>query len=315
MTSSSSEWFELSPRSVLVFLLCTVTFTATMYLTMSSFQEDIHVHNKIGAYGAVDADFDWCEHNHQLSPYLAEPWNSYTSLSYCVAALVAYHNLKRNLEVRVVLAMASLFMIGVGSFCFHGSLQYKMQLLDELPMVYLILTSVWNLYERNNVVVSSSGRFLSIIFGSFSAVVTVLLMSTPRDSMVHAVGRISIIFTFGVSFIYVFYAASLASDEFESLLQDKSKKSDMKAMFSRGFLCIMLALMSWIGDNMACGLLHKLPVYLQLHAVGWHLGTCLGVYYMIIAICIQRLSLRKYKYELVETPLLGGILKYPSVKQ
>ena len=52
-------------------------------------------------------------------------------------------------------------------------------------------------------------------------------------------------------------------------MSDKSKRLDMKAMFSRGFVCIMVALLSWSADNMACGFLQSLPVYPQLHAIGW----------------------------------------------
>ena len=41
-------------------------------------------------WGAVDSDFDWCEHNYQLSAYVAEPLNSLTSVAYPVLALYAW---------------------------------------------------------------------------------------------------------------------------------------------------------------------------------------------------------------------------------
>ena len=76
-----------------------------------------------------------CEYNHHHSPYLAEPWNSFSSLTYCIAAVWAYLYQNKNMETHIVLSLVSLFMIGIGSFCFHGTLTYRMQLLDELPMV------------------------------------------------------------------------------------------------------------------------------------------------------------------------------------
>lgn len=63
--------------------------------------------------------------------------------------------------------------------------------------------------------------------------------------------------------------AHTASNEFETAMGSSAQRLDMKAMFSRGFVFIIVALLSWIGDNMACSFLHTLPVYPQLHAVGW----------------------------------------------
>ena len=74
-----------------------------------------------------------------------------------------------------------------------------------------------------------------------------------------------------IDYYYQNYQIHKASNEFEVAMRISapSQKLDMKAMFSRGFVCIIFALLSWIGDNMACSLLHTLPVYPQLHAVGW----------------------------------------------
>ena len=41
-------------------------------------------------WGAVDSDFDWCEHNYLLSAYVAEPLNSVTSTAYPILALYAW---------------------------------------------------------------------------------------------------------------------------------------------------------------------------------------------------------------------------------
>ena len=41
-------------------------------------------------WGAVDSDFDWCEHNNMMSSYVAEPLNSVTSAAYPILALFAW---------------------------------------------------------------------------------------------------------------------------------------------------------------------------------------------------------------------------------
>lgn len=47
-----------------------------------------------------------------------------------------YQCRKAKLEGRIVFSFYSLLLVGIGSWCFHGSLLYSMQLLDEMPMIY-----------------------------------------------------------------------------------------------------------------------------------------------------------------------------------
>ncbi|KAG9333355.1 hypothetical protein JZ751_012764 [Albula glossodonta] len=48
----------------------------------------------------------------------------------------AIQTLNDGLEIRYVFSFLGLAAVGIGSWCFHMTLQYEMQLLDELPMIY-----------------------------------------------------------------------------------------------------------------------------------------------------------------------------------
>ena len=48
-------------------------------------------------------------------------------------------------------------------------------------------------------------------------------------------------------------------------------------LLARLFLWFLFAIVSWLTDNIACAPLQALPVYPQLHALGWHLGTATGL--------------------------------------
>uniref|UniRef100_A0A673MUA2 Alkaline ceramidase n=1 Tax=Sinocyclocheilus rhinocerous TaxID=307959 RepID=A0A673MUA2_9TELE len=59
----------------------------------------------------------------------------------------AIQTCKDGLEVRYVWSFLGLAAVGIGSWSFHMTLQYEMQLLDELPMIYSCCVFVYCLYE------------------------------------------------------------------------------------------------------------------------------------------------------------------------
>lgn len=312
--SSGQRGFTLTPGWVLLILSVVLTVTTSIYLSAldSTFQDSKDHHNNPGIYGAMSADFDWCERNHHYSPYIAEPFNTITSLTYCVVAIFTYFYHNNHSETRMLVLYLTLFLIGVGSTLFHATLQYEMQLLDELPMLYLILAASWSLYERNDLSGSMGGKIRAALLLVISIACTILTTCTSKETQAHTAGRTLMVISFSTCFAYVFYAASTASGEHQLLL-GKDARNPMSEMFSTGFLCIMFALMSWIIDNMTCDFLYSLPVYPQLHAIGWHFGTAFGVYFMFLAVYIQRLGLRKFRYSL-EHVYIFPFIPIPVVK-
>ncbi|KNC99655.1 uncharacterized protein SPPG_05036 [Spizellomyces punctatus DAOM BR117] len=92
-------------------------------------------HGLDGYWGPVTSTLDWCEENYIVSPYLAEYWNSTTNLVFLVWPLIGLYSCwKTGAEKRFWASFAALMCVGTGSFLFHGTLRYAMQLLDELPM-------------------------------------------------------------------------------------------------------------------------------------------------------------------------------------
>lgn len=93
--------------------------------------------NEEGFWGEATSTLDWCEENYVVSTFLAEFWNTLSNWIFLIPpAFGAYLSLKYKLERRYALSFLCLFVVGVGSLCFHATLLYEMQLLDELPMIY-----------------------------------------------------------------------------------------------------------------------------------------------------------------------------------
>jgi dihydroceramidase len=68
---------------------------------------------------------------------VAEFWNTLSNASFLIYALCGLQLCWRwRLERRFWASFGTLAMVGAGSWAFHQTLLYEMQLMDELPMLY-----------------------------------------------------------------------------------------------------------------------------------------------------------------------------------
>ncbi|XP_035521938.1 alkaline ceramidase 3 [Morone saxatilis] len=101
-----------------------------------------------GYWGRPTSTLDWCEENYVISFYIAEFWNTVSNLIMILPPLCgAIQTFRDGLEFRYVCSFLGLAAVGVGSWCFHMTLLYEMQLLDELPMIYSTCVFIYCLYE------------------------------------------------------------------------------------------------------------------------------------------------------------------------
>jgi dihydroceramidase len=89
-----------------------------------------------GYWGPVTSSVDWCEPNHTHTIYIAESFNSLSSLSLCLAACLGIALHWRHMTPGLLFSFISTFLIGSGSFAFHSTLLREAQLWDEIPMIY-----------------------------------------------------------------------------------------------------------------------------------------------------------------------------------
>ena len=97
-----------------------------------------------GYWGKPTANYDWCEDNYVLTPYVAEFWNALSSLPTLTVGL--YFLLKARKHAygyRFEVAGAMLAIVGLGSAAFHGTLTRWGQILDEVPMLYSSSVFLW----------------------------------------------------------------------------------------------------------------------------------------------------------------------------
>jgi hypothetical protein len=83
------------------------------------------------------SSINWCELDYFNSNLIAEYWNTLTGLFLCASSIYAY--LKNDGIKILYYSNALLFLVGIGTMMFHGTLIYIWQLLDEIPMMLIVI--------------------------------------------------------------------------------------------------------------------------------------------------------------------------------
>ena len=95
-------------------------------------------------WGPITANYDWCESNYVVTQYVAEFFNTLSSVpTLTVGLYFALKSAKHGSGFRFALAGWMLAVVGFGSVAFHGTLTRLGQVLDELPMLYSSSIFLW----------------------------------------------------------------------------------------------------------------------------------------------------------------------------
>ncbi|GMI10210.1 hypothetical protein TrVE_jg7108 [Triparma verrucosa] len=284
---------KLSPSVVAFTLVGLLSCSTTIFILIPpNLQGSRGVDNE-GYFGKVTSEIDWCENNYVHTRYIAEFANSTTSLIYCLLAVFSYIESMEQLSkdpgaIKFQLLLVSLWSVGIGSTLFHGTLLYWAQLLDELPMVYLICSAGFIVSTQSSIHLTpaqaKTGKLY--IFGCLLLTLTIVL--TAQGTHVHNAGRGAGAVAFAINLVFVFHGSSRSAAVVSSI--DPSSGVEMNDLFAHGFVCMVLSLVSWILDSIFCEqLLAFSPrVFLNFHAFGWHVFTSLAVYYMYKALIVER---------------------------
>jgi dihydroceramidase len=114
-----------------------------------------------GYWGQPTSTIDWCEANYETTTYIAEFWNTISNLIMIILPMYGIYwsitmnrrcNGRRragtlNINKSIIACHVALLAVGVGSWLFHMTLKYSMQLLDEIPMIWAISTMCYANYE------------------------------------------------------------------------------------------------------------------------------------------------------------------------
>ncbi|OQR74748.1 alkaline ceramidase 3-like [Tropilaelaps mercedesae] len=182
----------------------------------------------------------------------------------------------------VRIGIFSLFsVVGIGSWLFHMTLLYRMQLMDELPMVWGTLASAYTLFDINSRR-SAVNWWLALLLIAYGTVITVVYV-TINVPVFHQVAYGLLVTT---CFIYSYI---LSRREYFPL-----------QWFILSLGLYLVGFCVWNVDNVFCGQLRdmreQMPRVLgpitQLHA-WWHLFAGYASYLSILYLQQARINVLK----------------------
>jgi len=227
-----------------------------------------------GYWGNPDGIMDFCEPNYAVTYYVAEFFNTMSSIPFCVLGvlgLVLTHKFATT-EFRFKLCFLSMLLMGFGTILFHASLLFKYQLLDEMPMLFW--TANW-LY---------CALTLELPPGETDwRLALVLVAVTATEVVFYIVLEVYGIFLVGFS-ANVVIGTFVMVHRYRHLLG---------RLVPYGLLAYYGAACCWLLDMSFCDRVQNL----QLHSF-WHLGAAYGQYLATGTILCARASFLKKRCQI-----------------
>lgn len=104
----------------------------------------------IGFWGEKTATVNWCEPDYVYTTYIAEFFNSMSSLFMVFTGGFGVYMHWKTAEPRFLVGFLFAIVVGLGSAAFHGTLKHSMQHLDELPMVWSNVVFVYIVFTSHD---------------------------------------------------------------------------------------------------------------------------------------------------------------------
>lgn len=232
---------------------------------------------KEGFWGIPTSTIDWCEENYVVSPFIAEALNTVTnSVFIALAAFAIYHSYINHLELRFQLLALGFMLVGVGSWCFHMTLRYEYQLLDELPMIYATCIPFWSVFSE----FKDRKGSLMVGVGIFSAAnLLTLIYLHFKNPTIHqaAYGLLNA----GI----IFKSYSLA----KAHVKDQKAIKQLNKTMIWGIVLFLFGYFLWNCDIHLCSHVRAtrrnwgMPYGFVLEGHGWwHIFTGAGVYFYLV---------------------------------
>jgi len=226
--------------------------------------------NQQGFWGQRTSAVDWCESNYTWNYYIAEFFNTITSLPAAFLALYGmYLTYKYGYDKRFYVVNLMVGLVGLGSAAFHGTLLYTGQILDELPMVYASIAFLYTVLEMESTT-KPKHKYLAPTLVGFSLIFTGVYLCLPDFFIFFLVAYICAILT-------LVYQCSLIYKKPTTVFHQKVLVILGVSSYIGGFLFF------WVPEILYCESLKSF----NFHS-WWHVTSTIGGFIMVIFSTFQR---------------------------
>ncbi|KAF1968376.1 alkaline phytoceramidase [Bimuria novae-zelandiae CBS 107.79] len=271
-----------------------------------------------GRWSPVTSTLNWCEEDYYATVYAAEIVNTLTNTWFMYLSAKGIRSCLTNGHGTVFLvSYIGYLLVGTGSFLFHATLKYPMQLIDELSMIYTTCLMCYVTFSFDKT--RSYRTILATLLVGSSLFIT-LYYHFLQDPVFHQTTYA--ILTAVVFFRAVYVMETLLRPKFRSqqransgskAVQEREDQRDLRilkemwVMIGWGLSIFLGGFFFWYLDIAHCSTLRRwrreigMPwgFFLELHG-WWHLMTGLGGYcYIVWGIWLRHcLNGRQDEYEL-----------------
>jgi len=234
---------------------------------------------KVHGWGPEAATLNWCEEDYYLTTYCAEIINTLTKGMVMYLGWKGLRNCISEGHDRIFLiTFLGYLLVGCGSFLFHATLWYSMQLVDELSMIYTTCLMCWATfgYGHTPIIQTLLGLFLLTIAGSIT-----LIYHHLQDPIFHQ-NAYGFLTTVVLCRSWYLMETRLRSTQSATVTR-------MWTMVRYGLSFFLSGFLLWNADNAYCSQLRLarravgMPWGWLLEGHGWwHLLTGWGAYYYIV---------------------------------
>mmetsp|Transcript_20609 Transcript_20609/g.52594 ORF Transcript_20609/g.52594 Transcript_20609/m.52594 type:complete len:285 (+) Transcript_20609:90-944(+) len=235
-------------------------------------------HAKDPFWGLPTSAVDWCEPNYAHTRYVAELFNTLSSVPMVVVSL---HGLwlchRYKLEPRFYLCWAGLGVVGLGSLSFHGTLTHFGQALDELSMIVASMAFVYVVLEAGHP--EARHPWLPFVEGAYSVAFAIAYLTSPFffPFFIVAYGATVLLIIHQAYRVYLLYQK-------EGTIAGKWQRTLFwiaAAGYPGGFLLF------WVPENALCPLYPELFRMLNFHAI-FHIVTTISPYCYVVFMTYHR---------------------------
>ncbi|KAF1826244.1 alkaline phytoceramidase [Dissoconium aciculare CBS 342.82] len=275
-----------------------------------------------GYWAPITSTLDWCEENYYATHYSAEIVNTLTNLLVVYLSCKGMYNCyKYGHELIFLVTFAGFLVVGSGSFAFHATLKYPMQLVDELSMIYTTCLMLWATFEHGR------SRLFGVLWGLFVASLAIsitLYYHYLQDPTFHqnAYALLTAIVLIRAMVMQELYLRPYFQPRREK--RDKEILIRMWVLVAWGLTVFLGGFAIWNLDNIYCSKLRRwrydigLPWGLVLEGHGWwHIGTGLGAYsYIVWGIWLRHcLNGKQDEYELIWPSIFTSVPRLVRVEK
>lgn len=277
-----------------------------MYSWLPSFPYDSSAE---GYWAPVTSTLNWCEEDYYATPYAAEIVNTLTNLVFVYLAYTGIVSCRKHGHDTIfVVAFFGYLLVGIGSFLFHATLKYPMQLVDELSMIYTTCLMCYAVFSYSKT--RQFAIILAISLVSLAVFITLYyhyLQNPVFHQTVYALLTVVMLARSMYVMEFSLRPSLKMSEEQHKLLRKRSMTADEKVtslfqdrrdakilklmwtMIACGLFTFLSGFALWSLDNEYCSTFRRwrrqlgLPWGILLEGHGWwHIMTGTGAYFYII---------------------------------